>query len=374
MDFGCNYFTDYIDFYNKVITLKDNKSFTLLNFQIYDKSIYKTCVKEYREYLLSNHIVKEEYLNDVNIYFSSHNLTSYLQNILLDMIVNNIESELANSFDIIYDILKLKKQVIAIPVFTSATSKYICVCNFNSFLSKCIQKANPSSKRLTQLVSLTTGVSKMDKITKLSGFKFNLMKTLWDRINTNQHLMLYSYKIENLTFNLGNLLYSLINKFPEFYIIFKTTSARFQKCNRKFMISFKNCKDKKQRAKELNKKQNMKNILLKDVLNETEVDIVNILDSIDKLSLLDNKMKKTQKKCIKTEYNTINSMNTDELESNRKEIHSICKNKTGSKHCYYQGFKSMIKDFDNFLITQNSKMKKLNLGNESKEDFIDKME
>ena len=367
MDFGNNYVTEYFDFDNRIIKLKDGKICGLINFTLYDNIVYNTSISDYKKF--------NEVVEDKSNLYSLDNTTNYFNNTILEMFINDINLNV-NSLDSnnnidknLYNINNIKKKIIAIPVFDSSSTKYICVFNFDKFIAKCLLNINesvssskPSNDCITQLISFMTGVKGIDKESQLEGYTFNLIKSIWCKLQYNITIMLKNYQLDNFKFNLGNLIYALISKFPDFYIIFKSSTPYGIKY-KNFVNNFSKAKNKTERGKILNTIKNKHNLLLKDIVNDDLVNLIDKLninkinkDNTEKTILKYNKsIDKFKKKYIKPEFINLD-FNKDKkikVKKYRKDIHSICNYITGSKHCYYSGYKDMISDFDNFNIKSN---------------------
>jgi hypothetical protein len=372
LDFGNNYIINNIDFTNKIIRLKDSKTHILINFNIYENLSYKTCILKYENYVLS--LINDNLLNLESARQYLHNpeyLTSYFNEYVLEMIIEDLFSK-NNNMDNVYNIEDIKLKIYCFPVFTYLNSQYICVCNFSNFISKSLQKCVNSNIynniNSIQLISLENGVNRYDSSIKLNGYIFNLMKAIWYRIVNNTNLALKEYNIDKLKFNLGHLIYSLLNKFPDYYIIFDVISSKLDLQNHNFIMSFKNLKDKTKRGKYLNSVKDASNKLIQLKIKECNKNIINIEKVFDKLSIKEiinnNELKviKSHKKnnnFILTNSSNILQSNKEkekekEKENIRKNTHLICNNLTGSKHCYYSGYKELVINFDKFNLNNDT--------------------
>ena len=387
LDFGNNNFVKNINFSNWVIRLKDNKEYFMVNFNVYDNLDYKTCYNDYISYITTKlnvfYNLNEE--TDNKHLITTDGLTSYLRNKIIDLIYEDLIQHLDNNIDI----LKLnveKEKLLAIPVFENNSTLYVCIINFSNVLSRILQLTiNNTSlfdNTIYHLINVKSGINHFKEVKKINGFSFNFMTSLWNRIESNNSLLMKEYKIGKFKFNLGNLIYSLNNKFPRFYVIFESPKAKLDKTKQTFLTHFYPIKDKTKRAKKLNKLKNLENILVKDILDNLDVDL-NI--NFNNLSLTDKEKKKFNKKCIQLPINhnsnfnnisrldnitniqnlfenhnianTHSSLNNKEEvieEVNKKELHTICKNLTGSKHCYYSGYNDIIKSFDKFTLSMKT--------------------
>jgi hypothetical protein len=355
-DLGNNYFIDYIDFQSKVIRLKDDKEYFMINFRLYDNINYKTKVSDLINFTSEKYNIELSQMNnyDINKLFEPKNLYDYFVANILDMILEDLNSRIENNVDILENILKIKTQIVTIPVFESSNTKYVCICNFNRFLSKCLSLIKPikdDKLPLVHLICLSPGIKEYG-ITSINGYSFNLMKTLWYKLENQSALLLHEYTIDKMKINLGSFIYSIQNKFPDFYIIFNSSKAPFDTRSSRFITYFKLGDRKKSKmAKRINKYKNLENVMLKKY-EKKQADAVSELINLDRLSLNEKQKKKITKKCITTDYNSIPSTG-EQIDNRKEEVHTICKYFTGSKHCYYSGYKEMLKDFDGFCLNQN---------------------
>ena len=364
LDFGNNSFIRNINFDNWVIKLKDNKEYFMVNFNVYDNLDYKTCYNDYVSYITSRLNISNSN-NKNNILITTDSLTSYLRNKVFDLIYEDLIAKTNNNIDIIKLNVE-KNKLIAIPVFENNSTLYVCIINFSSILSRMlnitINNVNIFDTTIYHLINVKSGINHYKEIKKVNGFSFNFMTSLWKRIENNNSLLLKEYKIGKFKFNLGNLIYSLNNKFPTFYVIFdSSSSAKLDKSKQTFITHFYPIKDKTKRAKKLNKLKNIQNLLVKDILDNEEIDL-NI--DFHKLSISDKDKKKMKKKCF-THMET--EMDID-IDNKKKELHAVCKELTGSKHCYYSGYNDIIKSFDKFTLNLKNDYSLIQLDNDDLND------
>jgi hypothetical protein len=323
---------------------------------------YKTCANDFINYTVNKNNINLQGLSmfEINKLYEPNNLYDYFISDVLDLILEDITSKLSNSIDINANILKIKKQILTIPVFESSNTKYICICNFNRFLSKTLKLVNPridDQIPIFHLLCLTPGMSDFTSISKVNGFAFNLMKSFWHRIEKNTQLLLREYTIDKLKIVFGSFVYAMQNKFPDFYVIFSSSKAPFDTRSSKFLTNFKAGIKKSKLAKKLNKLNNANNGLVRHLLKNTDVNMVKLNIDLDKLSLDSKQKKKITKKCITTDYNTMETSDDSKSEKQQEQIHTMCKYITGSKHCYYSGYKDMLQDFDKFCLEHNKSNK-----------------
>jgi hypothetical protein len=372
LDLGNNYFTDYIDFKNMAIELKDNKKQFMINFKVYDNLIYNTSYNDFKNYTQNKNKQALIKLGDLDILFNPKELHEYFMDNILNNIIEELTSNLNNNIDTSYNIEMLRAELFTIPVFETSKTKYICICNFNRFLSRCLKFVNNiSNTPKYHILHITPGITKLENIDNLTGYTYNLMKSMWISIINNNLLLTKEYKINKFKYTLGNLIYSMMNKFPDFYIIFKSSRAFMDIYDKRFISNFKFIENKTKRAKLLNKTKKLDNLLLIDLLKTDSVNFVdkslnNISFNLDNLSLDDKQKKKYNKKCIKTKFSNITDIINDKQAAKKysKNIHSICKYTTGSKKCYYSGYKDMINNFTKFNKNLNNSLNITELNND----------
>jgi hypothetical protein len=374
-DLGNNYFIDYMDFESKVIQLKDSKEYFMINFKLYDNIKYKTNVDDLLKYTLNKYNIDITQIDkyDINKLYEPENLYDYFSSNILDMILDDINSKIDNNIDMVENVNKIKSQILTIPIFESSNTRYVCICNFNKFLSKCLSLVKPFKEELTpiyHLICLTSGI-KDSSILKVNGYSFNLMKSLWYKIKEQTQLLMREYIIDKMKITLGSFIYSIQNKFPDFYIVFNSSHATFDIRSSKFITYFKSGEHKKSKlAKRINKYKNKDNEMVKKYNKIRSETVNNLTINLDCLSLNEKQKKKITKKCIPIDY--VNTSLTEEQSIARKDqIHNICKFVTGSKHCYYSGYKDMLKDFEGFCLNQNKSLKTFKPINDSMNDDMD---
>jgi hypothetical protein len=376
-DLGNNYFVDYIDFQSKVIRLKDDKEYFMINFKLYDNINYKTNVVDFINFTSQKYNIDVSQMNnyDINKLYEPQNLYDYFIGNILDMILEDINSKIDNNIDIVENILKIKSQLLTIPVFESSNTRYVCICNFNRFLSKCLAMIKPFKEEVLpiyHLVCLTSGIKDYGVI-NVNGYSFNLMKSIWHKIETQTSLLLREYVIDKMKITLGSFIYSIQNKFPDFYIIFNSSKAPFDTRSSKFITYFKSGDRKKAKlAKRINKYKNKDNIMVKKYEKMKAEALTELID-LDRLTLNEKQKKKITKKCIPINYNST-SLSVEQSNLRKEEVHKICKYFTGSKHCYYSGYKDMLKDFDKFCLNLNKTQKTFKPINENNRDDIDNID
>ena len=66
-DLGNNYFVDHIDFQTKVIRLKDDKEYFMINFKLYDNINYKTSVTDFINFTSQKYNIDISQMNNYDI-------------------------------------------------------------------------------------------------------------------------------------------------------------------------------------------------------------------------------------------------------------------------------------------------------------------
>jgi hypothetical protein len=215
------------------------------------------------------------------------------------------------------------------------------------------------------LVCLTSGI-KDSGVVKVNGYSFNLMKSLWHKIETQTSLLLREYVLDKMKITLGSFIYSIQTKFPDFYVIFNSSKAPFDTRSSKFITYFKAGDRKKSKlAKRINKYKNKDNVMVKKFEKMKLEAISNLEINLDRLTLNEKQKKKITKKCIPVDYNEM-PLSEEQTECRQEQVHTLCKYFTGSKHCYYSGYKDMLKDFDGFCLNLNKTQKEFRPINETK--------
>lgn len=337
LDFGNNYFINNIDFNNWVIKLNDNKKYFMVNFYVYDNLNYKTSFNDYKTYVINKLNINTNIDNDI---INSNILTNYTRYNIIDLIYNDLIKHNNNMIN-----LNIKKEhILGIPVFNNDETLYVCIINFSNILTRLlkltINNTHIYDNTIFYLLGIKNGIEHYKDIEKVKGYSFNFITSLLNRIVCNDNLSFKEYNIDGFKFNLLDLIHSLNNKFPKFYIIFNSSTAKLDKTKQTFITQFYSLKDKTKRASKVNKIKNLNNILIQDIVNNTEID----------LSLNFNKLSITNTN-NKTKFMQLPIDNSNY--TNRKNIHTTCKNITGSKHCYYSGYNDIIKSFDKFNLSFN---------------------
>jgi hypothetical protein len=85
------------------------------------------------------------------------------------------------------------------------------------------------------------------------------------------------------------------------------------------------------------------------MLDTYDIDIINKSLSDLSISKINDKPKNA------TYFSPSTTIQLNNNSSERvKELHTICKHVTGSKHCYYTGYDELLDDFDKFTINQEN--------------------
>lgn len=374
LDFGSNYFIKNIDFNNKIIKLKADYKNIPINFNINTNFIYEFYTEDFKINIESTELSQDNIYKFYNEYFGKLIANSIYDKIKLINEYNNTTFNINNFLEESYPI----------GVFDNVKTKYICIINFNNHISKMLNILNKSynTNYNNSLYLINISNSIIDNYSysnKHNGYNINLMYAFWNSIRHNSKLIIQEYKIHKIKFNLGNLFFGLIHKFYNLYIIFESIDSSFEKQSYNFKSVFHSIKDKTKRAKYLNKMKNSSNNILnsRNKLKTTEKntninDINDIINELSNMCIIHSKSKKT--KAIKylnkdTKYDNTNN------ENRTKQIHTICKYITGSKHCYYKGYKDLIKDFEKFEIKQQHTNTNLSLAkyydNDNKYDLFE---
>ena len=359
LDFGSNYFIENIDFKNKIIKLKDAYSYIAINFNINTKITYDTCSEHLKKITGTNDLTQDNIYKYYNEYFGS-------------LIASDIYDKAVslNACDILSTINtnKFLEESYPIGIFDTTKTKYVCIINFNYQMSKLLRILNNSYNidfnTNMYLINISSSIiNNYSKSNKQNGYSINLINAFWNSIQHNSKLIMQEHDINKMKFNLGHLFTGLLPKFYNLYIIFDSISSDFEKQSYSFISNFNFIKDKTKRAKHLNKMKNVSNKALnykKSKALENNLNVNNITYALSNLNIIKPKNKKKTYKVPKylnkdTEYdNLIN-------ESRNKQIHTICKNVTGSKHCYYEGYKDLITNFEKFELKQKQQNNKISL-------------
>lgn len=359
-----------INFKYKSILLKDIYQYLTINYNVITDINYDCCLKQIYTYNKNKTLLQED-------------IESFYYNYFGELILNDIHDKVCNepSIDISHlDIKQILNTTLPIGSFDTTRCKYICIVNFNPFLSRCIKiltKDEYVKQNTTMhIISIDKGITNnYSHSNKHNGYKFNLMMAFWNNLEKNTQLIGQKYKLGQITFTLGNLIGSIMIRFINLYVIFESIGSNLDKQCHKFKNLFRSINDKTKRAKKINSIKNKFNNILKNTTfqklkDNNDINFIDISKSLSRLSLNSNK-NNINKNIIK--YMNYPDKNIELHSSLSKErdtqIHSICKYFTGSKHCYYSGYKDIIKDFDRFEIEQSKT--RLKLIDDNKNDIDD---
>lgn len=356
LDLGSNYFNKNIDFMSKIIRLKDKHSYAPINFNIFTDIVYNVSNSSLKSITGTKDITQDSIINFYNNYFAVY-LANNIYNRITEM--NDVDVSMFNLTEFI-------NESYPVCMFYTVKIKYVCIVNFNANMSKFLKllnkKDNLTVNTSLHVIKLSNGIiPSYSNSDKHNGYNINLINAIWNSIASDSNLLVKEYTINKVKFKLSHLFTGIASKFYNLYIIFEPTSPRLDMHNRTFVNKFKSIKDKAKRAKKLNKvKDNLNTVLqtkhIKEMLETYDIDIIN--KSLSDLSISKTTDKPKNAKYFSPSTTTQITSNTSERV---KELHSICKHVTGSKHCYYTGYNELLDDFDKFTINQ-ANTNKLALG------------
>lgn len=362
LDFGgfTNNWINNIDFKHKSILLKDKYQYMTINYNVITDIKYDCCLEQIHTYNENTTLLQED-------------IESFYYNYFGELILKDVHDKVCNepTIDISHlDVNQILTTTLPIGAFDTTRCKYICILNFNPFLSRCL-KILTTDKHVKQntamyIIAIDKGITNnYSHSNKHNGYQVNLMSAFWNNLEKRPELIGQKYKIGKITFTLGNLIGAIMPRFKNLYVIFESIGSVLDKQSHKFKNEFRSIKDKTKRAKKLNSIKNnfnmiLKNTTLQSLKDSEDINFIDLSKSLYGLSLNNDKTKMNNIKLKYMNYpGKITTVKSSLSKERDTEIHTICKYFTGSKHCYYSGYKDVIKDFDKFELEQSNARLKL---------------